>query len=67
MEEDGNSKTERRTCKRCKKNIAIDILCTACKVDLLNRYDSKIDWQTAYEIEKVQQAAFRYIDSHYSD
>jgi hypothetical protein len=65
MEENEDKKKKIRICKRCKKNTAIDLLCTACKVDLLNLYDSKIDWQTAYEIEKIQRIALRYIDNDY--
>ena len=67
MGENGDNKKKPRICKRCKKNSAIDLLCTTCKVDLLNLYDSKIDWQTAYEIEKIQRTAFRYIDNNYSE
>ena len=51
-----------KLCKRCKKNTAKDLICTSCKVELLNNYDSKIDWQTAYEIERIQLSAMRYID-----
>ncbi len=52
-----------KLCKRCKKNVAKDLICTNCKVELLNNYDSKIDWQTAFEIERIQLSALRYIDS----
>ncbi|MBN2612078.1 MAG: hypothetical protein JXB00_11025 [Bacteroidales bacterium] len=61
--ENNNGQKKLKLCKRCKKNLSKDIICTACKVELLNNYDSKIDWQTAFEIERIQQAAMRYIDS----
>ena len=51
-----------RICKRCNKNVSEDLLCTSCKVELLNKYDSKIDWKTAFDIERIQQSAMRYID-----
>ena len=54
---------KQRLCKRCKKNLSTDIICTSCKVELINNYDSKLDWQTAFEIERIQQSALRYIDN----
>ena len=54
---------KQRLCKRCKKNLSTDKICTSCKVELINNYDSKLDWQTAFEIERIQQSALRYIDN----
>jgi len=51
-----------KKCKRCKKNPSTDLICTNCKVELLNIYDSKIDWYTAFEIERIQQSVQRYMD-----
>lgn len=52
-----------KLCKRCKKATGNDYICTNCKVELINRYDSKLDWRTAYEIERIQLGAMRYIDN----
>jgi uncharacterized paraquat-inducible protein A len=51
-----------KMCKRCKRNPATDLICTDCKVELLNNYDSKIDWCTAFEIERIQQSVAKYTD-----
>ncbi len=61
MEKKTNAKKV-KLCKRCKKNISEDLVCTSCKVELLNKYDSKIDWRTAFDIERVQQSAMRYME-----
>jgi len=52
-----------KICKRCKKNTTTDLICTNCKVELLNIYDSKIDWYTAFEIERIQQSVLRYMEN----
>jgi hypothetical protein len=52
-----------KICKRCKKNPSSDIICTSCKVELINIYDSKIDWLTAFEIERIQQSVLRYMEN----
>jgi uncharacterized paraquat-inducible protein A len=51
---------ETRHCRRCRKNEATDIICTSCKNELIARYDSKLDWRTALEIEKFERSANRY-------
>jgi hypothetical protein len=53
---------KQQVCKRCNSNLTTDIICPSCKNELLSTFDSKLDWQTAYEIEKVQRAASRYVD-----
>ncbi len=52
-----------KICKRCRKNISTDLICTNCKVELFNIYDSKIDWHTAFEIERIQRSVLRYMDN----
>ncbi|NJK86847.1 MAG: hypothetical protein HC906_13610 [Bacteroidales bacterium] len=51
-----------KICKRCKKVSCTDLVCTSCKVELLTKYDSKLDWRTAFEVERAHMAAMRYID-----
>ena len=55
------TKNGQKVCKRCNRNLATDIICASCKNELLISFDSKIDWRTAYEIEKVQRIASRYV------
>lgn len=47
-------------CRRCNKPASADLICQECKNELLSNYEVSSDWQTAYEIEKAQQSAFRY-------
>jgi hypothetical protein len=54
------NKVSNTKCKRCNRNITSDIICQACKNELLNHYEVSSDWQTAFEIEKAQLAASRY-------
>lgn len=49
-----------KKCKRCNKPISSDIICQACKNELLNHFEASSDWQTAFEIEKAQLIASRY-------
>lgn len=63
--EKNNENQKVKVCKRCKKATGADILCTNCKIEVINKYDSKLDWRTAYQIEKVQQSAMRYIDDDF--
>jgi hypothetical protein len=51
-----------KMCKRCKRKPATDLICTDCKVELMNIYDSKIDWYTAFEIERIQQSVLKYME-----
>ena len=48
-----------KKCKRCNKHLAHDIICPACKNDLIAMYDNKLGWKTAYEVEKISMMAFR--------
>ena len=58
-------KDNKRICKRCNRNFSKDLICTHCKIELVNHFDSKLDWQTAYEIEKVQRRTQRYLEDEY--
>ncbi len=48
-----------RKCRRCNENMAYDIICPACKNELIAMYDNKLGWKTAYEIEKISRMAMR--------
>lgn len=49
-----------RICKRCNKHQARDIICASCKNELLSSCENNLDWQTAYEIEKIQRIVLKY-------
>jgi len=49
-----------KVCRRCFKNPAIDIICPACKKELIAIYDNKVTWRTAYEIEKISKKVMRF-------
>jgi hypothetical protein len=49
-----------KLCKRCYKNAAVDIICPACKNELIGLYDNKLTWRTAYEVEKASRKAMRF-------
>jgi hypothetical protein len=49
-----------KLCRRCYKNSAVDIICPACKNELITLYDNKLSWRTAYEVEKISKNAMRY-------
>ena len=50
-----------KLCKRCfKSSSGIDIICPACKNELIALYENKLTWRTAYEIEKISKKALRY-------
>ncbi len=49
-----------KLCKRCNKNSAGDLICPACKNELIALYDNKLSWRTAYEVEKISKKAMRY-------
>jgi uncharacterized paraquat-inducible protein A len=48
-----------RKCKRCNRHLTHDIICPACKNELIAMYDNKLGWKTAYEIEKISRIAMR--------
>lgn len=48
-----------KKCRRCNKHLAYDIICPACKNELISMYDNKLGWKTAYEIEKISRMAMR--------
>jgi hypothetical protein len=50
----------RKLCKRCHKNTSEDIVCPACKNELIALYDNKLSWRTAYEVEKISRRAMLY-------
>ncbi len=52
----------KKICKRCNKNVTEDIICASCKNELLSKYDSRIGWKTAYEIEKISRYVMRKAD-----
>lgn len=56
----GEKVSNSKRCKRCNRTISSDIICQACKNELLNHYEASSDWQTAFEIEKAQLVASRY-------
>ena len=39
-------------CPRCKKPSDLNELCSYCRSELLSKYNNKISWDKAYEIEK---------------
>jgi hypothetical protein len=49
-----------KICKRCNKNTTIDIICPACKNELIAIYENKLSWRTAYEVERISKKAMRY-------
>lgn len=49
-----------KLCKRCNKNSAIDLICPACKNELIALYENKLTWRTAFEVEKFSKKAMRY-------
>ncbi len=49
-----------KLCRRCYKNKTNDIICPACKNELIAIYDNKVTWRTAYEIEKFSRKALRF-------
>jgi len=55
-----SSEKLRKLCKRCYRNPAVDIICPACKNDLIALYDNKLTWRTAFEVEKFSKKAMRY-------
>jgi hypothetical protein len=50
----------RKLCRRCNKNSTEDIICPACKNELIALYDNKLGWKTAFEIEKFSRRAMLY-------
>ena len=50
----------KKVCKRCNRHHTKDIICPSCKSELLSSYESRIDWQTAYEAEKAHLIAIKY-------
>ncbi|MBN2481361.1 MAG: hypothetical protein JXB19_06460 [Bacteroidales bacterium] len=48
-----------RKCRRCNKHLTYDVICPACKNELISMYDNKLGWKTAYEIEKISRMAMR--------
>ena len=54
-----------KRCKRCNVNLTNDVVCPACKNELISLYDNKLGWKTAYEIERISHIAMR--NSHSDD
>ena len=50
-----------KRCIRCNKFHDGDSICSACKIELINKFSSTIDWETALEMEKFEMRASRYI------
>lgn len=40
-----------KKCPRCCKSYTSGTICNFCKNELLLKYNHKIDWKTAYQIE----------------
>lgn len=57
------SENKSKLCRRCYKNKTNDIICPACKNELIAIYDNKVTWRTAYEIEKISRKAMRFSSS----
>ena len=36
------------------------MICPVCKNELIALYDNKLNWRTAYEVEKVSRRALLY-------
>jgi len=49
-----------KLCKRCYRNITSDIICPTCKNELIAKYDNKLTWKTAYEVETISKKAMRF-------
>lgn len=61
-------KDSQRICRRCNRSVTTkDIICPACKNDLIALYDNKLGWKTAYEIEKISKIAMRNTNSEDPD
>jgi hypothetical protein len=50
----------RKLCRRCHKSTSDDIICPACKNELISLYDNKLGWKTAFEVEKISSKAMLY-------
>jgi hypothetical protein len=50
----------KKSCRRCNKTTSEDLICPACKNELIALYDNKLNWRTAYEVEKVSRRALLY-------
>jgi len=49
-----------KICRRCNRNVSLDSICPACKNELIALYDNKLNWRTAWEVEKVSRKARLY-------
>jgi hypothetical protein len=49
-----------KLCKRCYRHAATDVICPACKNELIALFDNKLTWRTAYEVERISKRAMRY-------
>jgi hypothetical protein len=56
-----------KLCRRCYKNSTVDIICPACKNELIALFDNKLTWRTAYEVEKISKKAMRYTRNEEED
>jgi hypothetical protein len=50
----------KKLCRRCNKNYTNDKICPTCKNELITLYDNKLNWKTAYEIEKISRKVMLY-------
>ncbi len=55
-----SSEKASKLCRRCYKNTTNDLICPACKNELIAIYENKVTWRTAYEIEKISKKAMRF-------
>jgi hypothetical protein len=60
-------KNAAKLCKRCNRRLTEGLICQTCKSELINHYEASLDWQLAYDIEKAQMAALRYIHDDNED
>jgi len=56
-----------KICRRCHKITSDDVICPACKNELIVLYDNKLSWRTAYEVEKISRRAMLYTRNEAED
>ncbi len=60
-------KNAEKLCKRCNRQLTKEIICQSCKSELIYHYEASLDWQLAFEIEKAQMIALRYMNDDKED
>jgi len=49
-----------KICRRCHRITTHDVICPACKNELIVLYDNKLSWRTAFEVERISRKAMLY-------